>query len=140
MSKVKLLIVLTGVVGIVAIILGFFLFSNDTENGALPESSATGEISAGLGITYLPVTQGLPEYYGLVAGYGALVTEVTLGSPADQAGLRAGDVILSFNGARPEEQAPLLGMMMACPIGNTVILEVCREAEVRMIELFHEAR
>ena len=140
MSKVRLLIVLTGVVGIVAVILGFLVFSNETENGALPEPSATGKTYAGLGITYLPVTRGLPEYYELGAEYGALITEVIPGSPADRAGLRTGDVILSFNGARPQEQASLLGMMMACPAGNTIRLEVRREAEVRMIELIHGAR
>jgi serine protease Do len=140
MSKFGLLIVITGVVGIVAVILGFFLFSNETENGALPEPSATDKSYAGLGITYLPVTRGLSEHYELGADYGALITEIIPGSPADRAGLHAGDVILSFNGARPEEQAPLLGMMMACPAGNTVILEVRREAELRMIELIHGAR
>ena len=140
MSKVRLLIVFTGVVGIVAVMLGFFLFSDNTENGALPEPSATGETSAGLGITYLLVTRGLSEYYGLGAEHGALITEVTPGSPADRAGLRASDVILSFNGTRLEEQTPLLGMMMACPAGDTVTLEVWREAEVRIIKLFHGTR
>jgi S1-C subfamily serine protease len=139
-SKVRLLIVFTSAVGIVAVMLGFLLFSGDTENGALPEPSVTGKTSAGLGIIYLPVTPELSEYYGLGVEYGALITEVTPGSPADRAGLRAGDVILSFNGARPEEQTPLLGMMMACPAGDTVTLEVWREAEVRKIELFHGAR
>jgi S1-C subfamily serine protease len=137
MSKVKLRIVITGVISIVVVILVFSLFSSETENWALPESSATGKTSADLGIIYLPVTQGLTEYYELGAEYGALITEVVPGSPADRAGLRAGDVILSFNGAKPEEQTPLLGMMMACPAGNTVTLEIWGETGVRMIEVFH---
>jgi hypothetical protein len=41
MSKVKLRIVITGVISIVVVILVFSLFSSETENWALPESSAT---------------------------------------------------------------------------------------------------
>ena len=137
MSTIRLLIVVTGVVSIVAVILGFSLFSNETGNGALPEPSPTGETSAGLGITYLSVTRGLSEYYGLGAEYGALITEVTPGSPADQAGLRAGDVILSFNGARLEEQTPLLGMMMSCSAGDRVTIEVWRVNKTVVVELLH---
>lgn len=140
MSKVRLLIVFTSAVGIIAVMLGFFLFSGDTENGALPEPSATGEASAGLGITYLPVTRGLSEYYGLGVEHGALITEVTPGSPADQAGLRAGDVILSFNGARLEEQTPLLGMILSCQAGDRVTIEAWRVNKTIVVEFLHTDR
>ncbi|MFC1916821.1 S1C family serine protease [Chloroflexota bacterium] len=140
MSKVRLIIVFTSAVGIVAVMLGSFLFSIDTKNGALPELSATGKTYAGLGITYLPITRGLPEYYELGGESGALITEVIPGSPTDRAGLRAGDVILSFNGARPEEQAPLLGMMMACSAGDTVTLEVWRVNKTVVVEFLHTDR
>jgi len=140
MSKVRLLIVFTGVVGIVAVMLGFYLFSGDTGNGALPEPSAAGETPAGLGITYLPVTRGLSEYYGLGVEHGALITEVIPGSPADQAGLRADYVILSFNGARLEEQTPLLGMIMSCQAGDRVTIEVWRVNKTMVVELLHTDR
>jgi S1-C subfamily serine protease len=137
MSKVRLLIVTTSVAGIVVVLLGFFLFSSETENGALLEPNATGKTSVGLGITYLQVSSELSEYYGLGVEYGALVTEVTPGSPADQAGLRVGDVILSFNGARPEEQIPLLGMIMSCPVGDRITVEVWRVNKTAVVEFLH---
>ncbi len=140
MSKPKLLIVSAAVVGTIAVILGFLLFSKGTEESEAPQPVMVEEDSIGLGISYLPVTRGLSEYYGLGVDYGALVTEVTPGSPADQGGVKTGDVILSFNNVTLEPKAQLLGMMMACPAGNTVTLEVWRETGVQVIKLFHGAR
>lgn len=141
MIKVRLLIISIDVISMVAMLIGLFLFWGEAGDGLSFESTTVDKTSIGLGITYLPVTRGLSEYYGLGLDHGALVTEVTPGSPADQAGVKAGDVILSFNDARLEEQTPsLLGMIMACPAGNTVTLEVWRETKIRMIELFHGAR
>ncbi len=135
MGKAKLVIVFAAVVGIAAVMLGFWLFAGQTEDRAALEATAID--SASLGIIYLPVTRGLSEYYGLGVESGALVTEVTTGSPADQAGLQVGDVILSFNGARPEEPTPLLGMMMACPVGDRVTLEVWRGNSTLIVEFLH---
>jgi S1-C subfamily serine protease len=115
----------------------FFLRQSQGQPTLEPENDEATRVN--LGITYLPVTPGLSEYYGLEVDSGALVTEVVAGSPADQAGVRAGDVILSFNGARPE-RVSLLGMMMACPTGNTVTLEVWRENSIRVMELIHIER
>ncbi len=71
---------------------------------------------------------------------GALVTEVVPGSPAELAGVQVGDVILSFNGTRLDEEVPLLGMMMSCPAGNRVTLEVWRVNNTAVVELLHTDR
>lgn len=138
MNRVKLLTIIAAALSVVAVLLGFLFSQSEQEAG--PGASAVNQTSPGLGITYLEVTRGLSEYYGLGVDYGALVTEVAPGSPAEQAGLQAGDVILSFNGAALEAQTPLLGMMMACPVGDTVRMEVWRGTEVRMITFFHGSR
>jgi serine protease Do len=140
MARKKLLTIFIAAVCIAVVIISVFLFSGDTEDGPSPELVAADKTSAGLGITYIPLTRGLSEYYGLGVGHGALVTEITPDSPADLAGLRAGDVILSFNGARLEEPPPLLGMMMACPAGNTVTMEIWRQEQVNTIQLVHRWR
>jgi S1-C subfamily serine protease len=140
MSKSRIAVGGIIVFGLAVILVGFLLLPGQSEDRSSPEPARGGTAATDMGITYLPVTPGVSEYYGLGVEYGALVTDVTPYSPADRAGLRANDVILSFNGARPEEQTPLLGMMMACSAGDTVTLVVWREAEVRMIELFHGTR
>lgn len=140
MSKTRLLITLVAIVGTVAVISGLFLYQR-SEDEVLPQpAGAEYRTSAGLGITYIKVTPVLSEYYGLGVDYGALVTEVTPGSPAYRAGAQAGDVILSFNGARLQEHTPLLGMMMACQAGNKVRLELWGKTEIRIVEFFHEGR
>jgi predicted metalloprotease with PDZ domain len=118
---------------------GPFFFLRQSQDQPALEPRHDEDTGVYLGITYLPVTPRLSEYYGLGVDSGALVTEVVAGGPADRAGVRVGDVILSFNGAIPEE-VPLLGMMMACPTGNTVTLEVWREKGIRVMELFHTER
>ena len=137
MSKTKLLAISIAGAGVVAVLLGFFLFSGRAEDRVLPQPTAIDKTSAGLGIIYLPVTRGLSEYYSLGVDYGALVTEVIPGSPADRSGIQVGDVIIAFDEATLESKARLLGMMMACPAGNIVTLEVRRGTETKMIEIFH---
>jgi predicted metalloprotease with PDZ domain len=137
MRKVQLFIAVAAVVGMAGVILGLLFFSSLMEDKTAPEPVAESKTSVGLGITYLPVTRELAEYYSLGGAHGDLVTGVAHGSPADLAGLKAGDVILSFNGTRPEEPTPLLGMMMTCPAGNTVTLEIWRQQQVETVQLFH---
>jgi len=52
-----------------------------------------GQSRAFLGVSTYPVNADVRQRFGLVARQGALVVDVTLGSPADAAGLRPGDVI-----------------------------------------------
>jgi serine protease Do len=60
-----------------------------------------------LGITIQEVDQNLAESFGLKKPEGALVSAVTEGSPAAHAGLKAGDVILAFNGKTIDRSSAL---------------------------------
>jgi serine protease Do len=121
-----------------AVLLAFFLIPNKTEDGILPEIASRQRTSIGFGMTYLQVTPQLSSYYDIGVESGALVTEVTQGSPAEQAGVREGDVIISFNGDRLEKGSPpLLGMMMEWSTGDRVTLEVWRGNSTVIVELLH---
>jgi len=54
---------------------------------------------ARLGITGQTLTPQLAQYFGVEEGKGVLVTEVESGSPAEKAGLKAGDCIIRFGSA-----------------------------------------
>lgn len=58
-----------------------------------------GQIVRGwLGITLQALTKDIKEFFGVDASGGIIVNEVVAGSPADAAGLRVGDILLSVNG------------------------------------------
>ena len=90
-----------------------------------------------LGITYLPLTPGLSAYYDLGVDSGALITRITSNSLADKAGLRLGDVILSYNGAAVEKGNSLLGVIRDCPVGTDIVMEVCRGKINQTVSFIH---
>ena len=57
---------------------------------------------------------------------GVEVTLVTAGSPADSAGLKAGDVITQYNGQRVNDNEQFVLMVRATPPGRQVKLQVYR--------------
>ena len=67
-----------------------------------------------IGVQIGPVSRDLAESLGLGKQQGALVTGVETGSPADKAGVEAGDIITRFDGKPIEKLADLPRM-----VGNT---------------------
>lgn len=70
-----------------------------------------------LGVKVKPVTADLGAALGLGAGTGAYITEIVPGSPAIRSTLRAGDVILEWNG-RAVDQRSLPWLVAATPPGQ----------------------
>ncbi len=64
-----------------------------------------------LGVYPQPVTESLRRAFGLPDRHGALVAEVYDSSPARQAGLEAGDVIVDFDGRRVERADDLMWLL-----------------------------
>lgn len=133
MSKHSFLAISVTVV-IMAVISVLYL-AYGTKDEASSRTTPAYRESPGLGITYLPVTREVSGYYELDVSYGALVTDVQPGSPAYRAGVRQGDVIVSFNGTVLQEDISLLEMMMNYPAGNTVTLELLGKRESNTVRL-----
>lgn len=131
-------------VGIIAAVMAilasvFFFFPRQTEENLIPEPVPERSAATTLGFSYLPVTPRVSAYYNLGVDSGALITEVTPGSPAAMAGMEVGDVIISFD-CDPLEEEPLLGMMMACYADRTIAMEVWRGETIDIIKLNHMGR
>ncbi len=82
-----------------------------------------------LGILIQDVTRELAETFGLRHPRGALVAQVLPGSPAAVAGLRAGDIVLAFNGKEVATSSNLPPMVGAAKVGTEAMLMVLRDGE-----------
>lgn len=85
----------------------------------------------------------LEGFYGLEANVGMLVESVDPGSPADSAGLRAGDIVLEMNGIAldvrfPEQIPPVLHRIADFSTGQPVSFKVLRNSKELNIEVITE--
>ena len=68
----------------------------------------SGKVRRGrIGVSIGPVDKDKAEAFGLALFQGALVNEVVKGSPADKAGIEAGDIVLKFEGKPVEKSSDL---------------------------------
>ncbi len=82
-----------------------------------------------LGVRIQTITEELAEGLGLGKPEGALVAEVTPGGPAERAGLKPRDVIVSFNGVPVRKMRELPRVVAETPVGARVPVVVIRNGE-----------
>jgi serine protease Do len=93
---------------------------------------ATGRVTRGrIGVHIGQVTKDVAESIGLGKMQGALVTGVEAGSPADKAGIEAGDIITRFDGKPVEKVADLPRLVGNTKPGNKSTLTVFRRGASR---------
>jgi len=93
-----------------------------------------------LGVNVEPLTAGLRTYFGVEDELGVLVSDVAQNSPAEKAGLKAGDVIVGVNG-KPVHSAPsLLESLSELKAGDRAELRVVRDRAVTTVPVTVEAR
>jgi serine protease Do len=88
-----------------------------------------------LGASGQPVTSDLAQSLGLKRPVGVLVKEVAPGSPAAEAGLRTGDLVLAVNGHEVEDDEALRFRIATLPVGSTAPITVWRNGAERRLDV-----
>jgi serine protease Do len=89
-----------------------------------------GKVTRGyLGIRFQPLTADLAKSFGLDTDKGALIANVEKDAPAEKAGLKAGDIILEYDGKPITEGNELPRYVAVTPIDKKVRLVIFRDGK-----------
>ena len=83
-----------------------------------------------LGVRIQEVTKEIAEAVGVKKAEGALVASVGEKSPADKAGIKAGDIILEFDGKKIDTMRTLPKVVANTQVGKSVKLKVWRDKKL----------
>jgi serine protease Do len=115
--------------------IGFAIPANLVKN-LVPELETKGSVTRGwLGVSVQPMTADLARSFGLDKDRGALVGDVVAQGPAEKAGIKRGDVIVSYDGKKIDQSTALPGLVAATPVGKTVPIEVLRDGKTVTINV-----
>jgi serine protease Do len=113
-----------------------FAIPIDAVKSVLPQLIATGHVSRGrLGVVIQGMDEDLAKALGLDHAHGALVEDVEPGSPADKAGIKAGDVIVAVDGHDVPHSEDLPRSVAAHKPGTHTKLTVVRDKQRRDIDV-----
>jgi len=93
----------------------------------LPQLKKGKVVRGWLGVMIQNITSALKDKLRLKDEKGALVADVTADGPAEKAGLKRGDVIVSFDGKKIKETHDLPYIVGSTPVGKKVEVEVIRK-------------
>ena len=110
--------------------IGFAIPSNPASN-VISQLIEFGETKRGwLGVRIQEVTKEIAELEKLKKPEGALVASVSENSPADRAGIKAGDIILEFDEKRIDTMRTLPKLVAQTKVGKRVILKIWRNQKL----------
>lgn len=113
-----------------------FAIPIDVAMEVVSQLRSTGKVTRGrIGVTIQELTRELAESFGLAKAEGAVISSVEKNSPADKAGLEAGDVVLKFDGKKIGSSADLPRIVAMTRPGSKVAMQVWRKNTMREISL-----
>jgi membrane-associated protease RseP (regulator of RpoE activity) len=87
-----------------------------------------------LGVELQNLTDQLAEYFKVKDGKGVLVASVVKDSPAEKAGIKAGDIIVKLNDKQIEKHAGLIDQLEDLKVGDEVSVTVVREGTEKSLK------
>jgi serine protease Do len=105
-----------------------FAIPASTASGVINQIENHGSVVRGwLGVQIQPISQGLADSMKLANAQGALVNDVTAGSPAAKMGFKAGDAITSVDGKPVKDSRDLALRISALEPGKTIKVTYWRD-------------
>ena len=101
----------------------------------LPQLKKGKVVRGWLGVLIQKITPELKDKLDLKDEKGALVADVVSDGPAEKAGLKRGDVIVSFDGEEIEEMNQLPYVVASTPVGKTVTVELIRKGKKMALQV-----
>ncbi|HKU90736.1 MAG TPA: DegQ family serine endoprotease [Steroidobacteraceae bacterium] len=113
-----------------------FAIPIDVANNVRTQLVSTGKVTRGrIGVQIQEVNAQFADAFGLDRPRGALVGQVIEGGPAEKAGIKTGDVILSVDGKPVERSTQLPSVISAIKPGDSAKLEVWRDRSVKNVSV-----
>ncbi len=104
--------------------------------GVISQLMEKGEVVRGwLGVIIQPITQEIAESMGHESTDGALISDISPGSPAEKAGLRRGDVVVEFDGEPIKEFTSLSKLVGIKAPGTSSKITVLRDGKRKDISV-----
>ena len=102
----------------------------------LPQLREKGRVIRGwLGVNIQALNDDAAKTFGLKEGRGAIVLDVTPGSPAEKAGIKPDDVIVGVDGRSMRDNSEISGYIAARAPGTMVRLQVFRDRSEKSISV-----
>ncbi|MDO6729197.1 Do family serine endopeptidase [Marinovum sp. 2_MG-2023] len=107
-----------------------FAVPSDQVSTIVADLKDDGQIDRGwLGVQIKPVSEEVASVLGLKPGQGTMIDKVMEGTPAQKAGLKSGDIVLTFDGTRIEDARDLTRSVANTAPDTASKIEVLRKGE-----------
>ena len=104
-----------------------FAIPASTAKQVLEQIMQSGQVTRGwIGVGVQDMTRELAQSFKLPEIRGALITEVLRGTPADQAGIKLGDILVAVEGKAVTDSSSMLNLIAALNPGKQATLKVVR--------------
>lgn len=87
-----------------------------------------------LGVAHQQINPALASFYKLPVKYGAFILQVTANSPAEKAGIKAGDILIGLDSDPLDDAHPFLNVLMKHTPNQKIKLIVSREGKQMELE------
>jgi serine protease DegQ len=106
-----------------------FAIPVSTAKSVMEAIISSGHVVRGwIGVESQEITPELAESFGLQRSSGAIIAGVVRNGPADRAGIKPGDILLSVEGKDVHDTTDMLNLIAALPPGGKATMRVLRKA------------